>query len=110
VPPRVGLAEVGVAAGNTDGITGSPVTSDQNASATARSLTSMTWRWSRPTPISSPRGGFPAAAPVGTLRHDPRGDEEVDAMAQRRWEPHGEGPPANRGRPPDPSDGATRTP
>ena len=27
-------------------------------------------------------------------------------MAQRRWEPHGEGPPANGGRPPDPSDRA----
>jgi hypothetical protein len=31
-------------------------------------------------------------------------------MAQRRWEPHGEGPPANGGRPADPSDRATRTP
>jgi len=31
-------------------------------------------------------------------------------MTQGRWEPHGEGPPANGGQPPDPSDRASRTP
>ena len=61
-------------------------------------------------PATGRGGRFPAAAPVGTLGVTPRGDGEVDAMAQRRWEPHGEGPPANGGRPPDPSDRATRTP